>query len=101
MCCSVYELTGVTLLVVEPEEEVRSELVLDLFLHGACVLVAERVEEALELMRGVRIDCVLAAPSLSSALRQRTSQERAFAGVPVVTRDAGVGPGARANAVEA
>ncbi|WP_236606173.1 hypothetical protein [Sandaracinus amylolyticus] len=76
-----------TLLVVEPDEGVRSELVLDLFLHGACVLVAERVDEALELMRAVRIDCVLAAPPLAPVVRAHAAEERALAGVPVVTRD--------------
>lgn len=88
-------------MVVEPDEGVRSELVLDLFLHGACVLVAERVDEALELMRAVRIHCVLAAPLLAPVLRTRAGEERALAGVPVVTRDLAGSSAIKSMTVEA
>lgn len=97
----MYELTGVTLLVVEPEEPVRSELVLDLFHHGACVLVAEGIEDALDLMRGVRVHCVLAAPALAPSLRRRAGEEAGLSGVPVVTREATLPGTGLPDAVEA
>lgn len=97
----MYELTGVTLLVVEPEERVRSELVLDLFHHGACVLVAEGVEEALELMRGVRVHCAIAAPGLASSLRRAAADEPGLSGVPVVTREGTATTVGQPEAVEA
>ncbi|MDQ3037747.1 MAG: hypothetical protein M3Y87_35465, partial [Myxococcota bacterium] len=67
-----------TLLVVEREERVRSEIVLDLFLQGACVLVAEEVEEALEVLRAVRVQCVLASPQLAPRLRARAADAGAL-----------------------
>lgn len=81
----MYELSGVNLLVVEPNEDVRSELVLDLFMQGAEVLVAEGVDEALEVMRSVRLDCVLASLELAATLRARTRAEPTLGALPVVT----------------
>lgn len=81
----MYELAGTTLLVVTPEERVRSEIVLDLFLQGACVLVAEEADEALEVLRAVRVDCVLASPQLAPGLRARAEDEGVLGAPPVVT----------------
>lgn len=80
----MYELAGVTLLVVEREERVRSEIVLDLFLQGACVLVAEEVEEALEVLRAVRVHCVLASPHLAGPLRAGAERAAGLGAPPVV-----------------
>jgi hypothetical protein len=82
----VYELSGVTLVVLEPDPGLRSELVLDLFMHGASVLVAETVEAARDLLEAVRVDAVLAAPALGKALRARVSGTSSLARVPIIVR---------------
>lgn len=92
----MYELAGVTLLVVEPDEPLRSELVLDLFLHGAEVLVAAEIDEALAALTALRIDCVLVAPRLASRLRRRAREAPLRAAPPIVAMTPPTAPSARA-----
>lgn len=80
----VYELSGMTLLVVERDERIRSEMVLDLFYQGGRVLVAGGVDEALDVMRVERLDCVLANPDLAPALKLLAGIDRSLAALPIV-----------------
>ena len=49
----VYELSGMTLLVVERDERIRSEMVLDLFYQGGRVLANPDLAPALKLLAGI------------------------------------------------
>lgn len=93
-----------TLLVVERDERLRSELVLDLFYQGGRVLVAGGVEEALDLMRVERLDCVLASPELAPALRLLArgllTEERPLSAPPIVAMTPPMALG-RATTIEA
>jgi hypothetical protein len=95
----VYELKGTTLLVVERDERVRSELVLDLYFHGARVIVAPALEEALEAMRVEHVDCVLASAEIASPLRERAQDEVAIAAIPIVATASAPSP--QREAIEA